>query len=57
MFVISILKERGIHIREEVAKKPVVVRWSLYYALILMVIIFGAYGYGYKPVDPLYANF
>lgn len=57
VFVISILKERGIHIREEVAKKQVVVRWSLYYALILMVIIFGAYGYGYKPVDPLYANF
>ena len=57
IFVISLLKERGIHIREKVATKHIVVRWSLYYALIISIIIFGTYGLGIIPLDPMYANF
>lgn len=57
IFIISILKEKGINIRESVSKKPIVMRWCLYYALILAIIVFGAYGPGYAPVDPIYADF
>ena len=57
VFVVSVLKEKQINIREAIRKKPVYIRWTLYYALILFIIIFGAYGDGYVPVDPLYANF
>lgn len=57
VLVISILKERGIQIRETLAKQHVVVRWILVYGLIFYVIIFGAYGLGYIPVAPIYANF
>lgn len=57
VLVISVLKERKINVREWIGKQNVVIRWSLYYALILIVIIFGAYGPGYDPVDPIYANF
>ena len=57
VFVISVLKEKQINIREAIRKKPIYIRWTLYYALILFIIIFGAYGDGYVPVDPLYANF
>ena len=57
IFVISLLKEKGINIRESIAKQNVVLRWTLYYALILSIIIFGTYGIGYVPLDPMYANF
>ena len=57
VFVISVLKERGFKLRETLAKQNIVIRWATIYALLLFIIIFGAYGYGYLPVDPIYANF
>ena len=57
ILVISILKERGIEIRQEIGKKNIAVRWVFYYALIFFIIIFGAYGSGYYPVEPMYASF
>ena len=57
VFVVSLLNEKGICVRESLQKKPTPVRWAVLYALILYIIIFGAYGVGYVPVDPMYANF
>ena len=57
VFVISILHEKDISVREKVSKKNIVIRWIFYYAIILAILIFGAYGTGYRPVDPMYANF
>ena len=56
VFVISILNEKGIQVRASLQKRNVVVRWAVLYALILYIIVFGAYGTGYIPVDPIYAN-
>ena len=53
----EILKEKGINVRELIAKQNIFVRWTLYYLLIIAIVIFGAYGFGYAPVDPIYANF
>ena len=57
IFIVSVLKEKGLNIREIIASKNIVFRWIIYYALILIIVIFGAYGFGYAPVDPIYANF
>ena len=57
IFIISLLKEKGIKIRESISKKNIVIRWTLYYALIFTIIIFGTYGLGYVPLNPMYANF
>ena len=57
VFVISSYQERGVRIRESLHKKPLPLRWALLYGLILFIVIFGAYGPGYVPVDPIYANF
>ena len=57
IFVVGLLKERKVDIRKWIMGKNIIVRWLIYYALIFAIIIFGAYGPGYQPVDPLYADF
>ncbi len=57
VFIISLLKEKNHNIREEINQKNICIKWIIYYLLILSIIIFGAYGFGYLPVDPIYADF
>lgn len=57
VLAIHVLAERKISVREELARRNVVIRWAAYYGLILFIVIFGAYGVGYVPVDPIYAGF
>ena len=57
VFIVGILKEKNVNIREYIQGKNIVIRWTIYYIIILSLIIFGAYGYGYVAVDPMYANF
>lgn len=57
IFIISLLKEKNINVREEINKKNIFIRWTIYYLLIIAIILFGAYGPGYIPVDPIYADF
>lgn len=54
---VSLLKERGVGIREALGKQPALIRWAVLYGLIFYILIFGAYGVGYIPVNPMYANF
>ncbi|MEE1330854.1 MAG: MBOAT family O-acyltransferase [Acutalibacteraceae bacterium] len=57
IFVVSLLKEKGVKIRESLAKQKLPVRWAVYACLALSVIIFGAYGIGYDAVDFIYGQF
>lgn len=57
IFVVSILNEKGIVIREKLQQKNMALRWLVFISLIMFIVIFGAYGIGYDPVDPIYANF
>lgn len=54
VFIVSVLKERGVAIRESIAAKPVVIRWFAYYALIAVILIFGYIG---ATQGFIYANF
>ena len=49
--------ERGISIRDRVAGWRLPLRWCFYYGAIVLVIVFGAYGAGYAPVELIYAGF
>ena len=57
VMVVDILHERNIAIREKIAKWVLPVRWAVWYAAIMCVVIFGAYGAGYTVVDMIYAGY
>lgn len=57
IFIVGIINEKGISVREKVAKLPFPVKFVLYMAAILVIIIFGAYGQEYGVQDLIYANF
>ncbi len=57
VFIVGLIKEKGIHIRETVATWNIVLRWSFYIVGLFIVIIFGAYGRGYDVASLIYAQF
>lgn len=57
VFAVGLINEKGICIRKELKSKNVALRWSVIYAMIMFIVIFGAYGVGYMSVDPMYADF
>lgn len=54
---VGMLQERGYHVREQILAGKPVVCWSVLYVWVLCLILFGAYGMGYTPLSPIYANF
>lgn len=57
LFLVDYMQEKGVHIREGILQKAVYVRWGLYIAAILFIMIFGVYGYGYQTRDFIYGGF
>lgn len=57
VFTMSVLKEKDIQIRDRISNMNIGVRWAIYLALIMFIILFGAYGPGYVAIDPIYANY
>ncbi|MDO5403157.1 MAG: MBOAT family O-acyltransferase, partial [Eubacteriales bacterium] len=41
VLIVSILKERNVKIRESIAAKPIVIRWTIYYGVILAILLLG----------------
>ena len=55
--VIGYFREKKVHVREKISGFVLPARWAVYIGLMLLVIIFGAYGPGYLEVDLIYAGF
>ena len=54
---VSVLQEKGVHIRESIARLPLLIRWGLYYGAVFTVLIFGIYGSGASSSSFVYMNF
>ncbi len=57
VFIVGVLREKQVDIIGNMMKLRLPVRWAIYYAMIFAVLIFGAYGDGYQPIDLIYAGF
>lgn len=57
IFIWGVLKETDYPLREKFEKLPTPARWGFLYAVMLAVILFGAYGPGYDAVAMMYAGF
>lgn len=57
VFIISLLSEKGVNIRSALREKHPALHYAAILALIIYIVILGAYGPGYTPVDPTYADF
>ncbi len=57
ILAVDILHERGVHIRAGLAAKPLVLRWGVYIAAVLMIMVLGNYSTGVVVGGFLYAQF
>ena len=57
LWAVSFMKEKGIKIREELAKQNLVFRWILYWIAIFGILTFGVYGTAYNANQFIYFQF
>ena len=57
LIVVDCLYEFGIDINEKISKLHIALRLLIWFALIWLITIFGAYGNGYGPIDTEYGGF
>ena len=57
IFIVELIEEHNINIREKLDKKIFIVRWIVYLFLIFSTIIFGIYGIGYSDKSFIYGGF
>lgn len=56
LLTVSIIKQKG-SVRDQIAAKPIVVRFLIWYALLFYVILLGNYGPGYSAAEFIYQGF
>jgi len=56
-FLVSLLQEKGIRLRESLSKQNVWFRWLISLAAVFALILFGMYGLNYNPADFIYRGF
>ena len=57
LFVVSLLKYKGMHIRETLAKQGLWFRWLIYILAILAILNLGVYGPGFDASQFIYFQF
>ena len=57
LIAVSFLQEKGICIKKRIQNQPPVVRWIIYGAAVISIVVFGSYGVGFNSQDFIYGGF
>ena len=57
LLITDLLHEKGIRIREAIARQPLIFRWIVYIGAILVILVFGIYGAEYNSASFIYEQF
>lgn len=57
LLIVDYIQEKGIRIRQTIAEQNIVLRWCIYYAAIIVFVIFAIYGPGFDAASFIYENF
>ena len=57
LFIVGVLQERGMKIRETLSKQHLVIRWGIILTLLLLIFVFGIYGPNYDARSFIYGGF
>ena len=57
VFALDVIIEKRPDFLESIPSLPRAARWAIYYFVIIVIVIFGAYGDAYRSVELIYANF
>lgn len=57
LFAVGIVRERGVALQAAFDRQHLLVRWSLYFAAIAAIWVFGSYGFGFNAADFIYGGF
>ena len=55
--IVENMMQRTRILRRELSRRPTVIRWSVYFTTIVIILIFGIYGPGYNPQQFIYSRF
>jgi D-alanyl-lipoteichoic acid acyltransferase DltB (MBOAT superfamily) len=57
LLIVDILKYKGVNIIKKINEQNLIFKYLVYLAIILFLLIFGIYGYGYNPSSFIYGEF
>lgn len=57
VWIIDLLQERGLSIRQRLSEQHIIVRWTFYLGALMIVLIFGMYGEGFNASGYAYGGF
>lgn len=57
LFWVSWKQEHGVSISQTISFQPLLVRWGIYTLTVLVIAVFGTYGFGFNAQDFIYGGF
>lgn len=57
MFCVSLSQEKKGSVREQIWQKPAAIRWAVFFALFVVIVLMGSYGIGYDASNFIYNQF